>query len=315
MEKIIKQTIKKLPFVRRILGYRAEIRKIRKFLNNASSKFLFFAPPGHFYSPLPDINYLKQNKTKLFNIDCEIIPGIKINHQLQVELIEHFKEYYADMPFQEEQTDRYRYFFNNSWFRYADAIILYCMFRHFLPANVIEVGSGYSSAVMLDTSEHFLLPPPHITFIEPFPERLYTLLRTEDKKTCHIISSQVQQIEVDFFTRLQANDILFIDSSHISKIGSDVNYLLFDVMPRLRKGVLIHFHDIFWPFEYPETWLLGGRAWNETYLLRAFLQYNSDFKILFFNSYMGYKEKDLLQKNLPLFMKDAGQSLWLKKVN
>ncbi len=110
-----------------------------------------------------------------------------------------------------------------------------------------------------------------------------------------------------------AGDVVFIDSSHVVKIGSDVAYILFHILPELQPGVIVHFHDILWPFEYPEDWLCEGRAWNEAYVLRAFLQFNEAFDILYFNSYIWHHHAERLQQKMPLCMKNPGGSIWLQK--
>ena len=115
------------------------------------------------------------------------------------------------------------------------------------------------------------------------------------------------------FAQLQENDILFIDSTHVSKLNSDVNRIIFNILPALKKGVLIHFHDIFWPFEYPKTWVKEGRAWNEAYLLRAFLEYNTDFEILFFSHYTHLFNREWIAANMPLFLNNLGGNIWLRK--
>jgi len=107
---------------------------------------------------------------------------------------------------------------------------------------------------------------------------------------------------------------LFVDSSHVSKIGSDVNRIVFDILPILKPGVLVHFHDVLWPFEYPLQWIMEGKAWNEAYLLRAFLQYNSHFEIVLLNSFVGNVFKEFMEANMPTFLKEPGGSLWLRKV-
>lgn len=273
------------------------------------SPFLVFASPGHFYSPIPDMGFIDRHKGRLFDRTAVDIPGIDNNVAAQLALVEAFAKF--EMPFK-EQKDGLRYYFANPYFGHPDAIALYAMLRHYKPQRVIEVGSGFSSALMLDTNELFLSESICFTFIEPFPERLRSLLRTGDSHL--IIEDMVQNVPWETFGALQANDILFIDSSHVGKIGSDVTYLLTDVLPRLNPGVLVHFHDVFWPFEYPEEWLREGRAWNELYLLKAFLQFNSAFKILLFNSYLGIHHASTLERHLPGFMKSAGGSLWLQKV-
>ena len=153
------------------------------------------------------------------------------------------------------------------------------MMREFRPKRIIEIGSGFSSALMLDVNEKHFNNLIDLTFIEPYPDRLNKLVKPNDK--ANIIPQKLQDVDFNIFTKLEENDIFFIDSSHVSKAGSDVNSIIFNVLPLLKKGVLIHFHDIFYPFEYPEKWYKEGRYWNEAYILRAFLQFNSVFKIIY----------------------------------
>ena len=167
---------------------------------------------------------------------------------------------------------------------------------------------------MLDTNDLFLRRNVQFKFVEPYPERLLSLLRKEDNERCEIIQDKVQNVPIATFQELEANDILFIDSSHVSKIGSDVNFLIFEVLPNLKPGVIIHFHDVLWPFEYRKEWIVNKRAWNEAYILRAFLQYNSQFRILLFNSYLGYRFKKIFEDKMKIFLKDTGGSLWLEKI-
>ncbi|HJT80608.1 MAG TPA: class I SAM-dependent methyltransferase, partial [Chthoniobacterales bacterium] len=181
------------------------------------------------------------------------------------------------------------------------------------PGRVIEAGCGFSSGLMLDTDERFLGSATRFQFIEPNPTRLRSLLKPEDTGRLEIIERGVQEVPVESLIDLEPNDILFVDSSHVSKVGSDVNYLVFEVLPRLRPGVLVHFHDIYWPFEYPEHWVLEGRSWNEIYLMRGFLQHNDAFDILLFNNYLGERHSELMRETMPKFMVNAGGSLWLQR--
>lgn len=116
------------------------------------------------------------------------------------------------------------------------------------------------------------------------------------------------------FSELKANDILFIDSTHVSKLGSDVNSIFFNILPRLNSGVIIHLHDIFWPFEYPASWIQDGRAWNEIYILRAMLQHNKDYSILFFSDYLRNTYFNWFSENVPLFLRNSGGNFWIKNV-
>ena len=159
------------------------------------------------------------------------------------------------------------------------------MLNKLKPRKLIEVGSGFSSALILDTKDEFLKYPIELTFIDPNPQdRLTALLKDEDYKTTTIIKDIVQNTSIETFRELKENDILLIDNSHVSKTGSDVNYLMTDILPNLNKGVVVHIHDIFYPFEYPKEWLFNTRLnWNEIYSVHNFLLFNSAFKILFFS--------------------------------
>src|SRR5207249_3499894 len=156
------------------------------------------------------------------------------------------------------------------------------------PRRIIEVGSGYSSCAMLDTSELFFGGGIECCFIEPHPELLLSLVKPEDRErqTFRLLAKKLQEVDLAEFAALGEGDILFVDSSHVAKVGSDVNHLFSNVLPMLNRGVHIHFHDIFHPFEYPKEWVYRGISWNEAYVLKAFLQYNGAFRITFFNTFL-----------------------------
>lgn len=273
---------------------------------------ILFAPPGHFYSPLPSIIQAK----KYFETDrnCPTtIPGINLRDEEQLTLLRRFSYFRDDIPFSEDQNKISRYYYSNNYFGAGDSIIAYCMIRNYKPEKIIEIGSGFSSAAMLDTVDSLTGYTTNFTFIEPNAGRLLNLLSEEDRKSCRVIEAAVQSIAPELFSSLSKNDILFIDSSHISKLGSDLNFLLFDILPNLKPGVIIHFHDIIWPFEYPKEWIMQGISWNEAYLLRAFLSFNDSFEILYFNSFIGHCYPDVLEEYFPRCSKHTGGSMWLRK--
>jgi hypothetical protein len=222
-------------------------------------------PPGHFYSAIPNLDEIK---AKIDEIWCPLNPnmldGINLNPEKQLLLINNLQDFYTDIPWGDEKSIGKRYYYNNTAYSYSDAICLYFMIRYLKPKNIIEVGSGHSSCVMLDTNELFLDNSLNITFIEPYPQLLESLFKPEDRKNnkLKILASNLQDIPLDTFCNLQANDILFIDSTHVSKINSDVNYLIHKILPILNDGVYIHIHDVFYPFEYPKDWVFKGLAWN-----------------------------------------------------
>ena len=279
------------------------------------SPFLQLYPAGHFYSVIPNLSEVEANKDLLFR-HSDNLEGIDLCETEQLNMLGKLSCYYSDLPFSETpQTSTNRYYFQNEYFSYSDAIILHTMLRHFQPKQVIEIGSGFSSAVMLDTKDLFLHNSTNFKFIEPYPDRLLNLMNEEDKSQNSLIIKPVQEVEIELFTQLNTGDFLFIDSSHVVKIGSDVLQIIFNILPRLKSGVIVHFHDIFYPFEYPYKWIKAGRAWNEAYFLRAFLQFNNKFKILYFNSFMGLVHKESLEQKMPLCLKNIGGSLWLKKID
>jgi predicted O-methyltransferase YrrM len=305
-----------LSFLKLIPGSRQLSNALRRRYDQyGSNPFLGFAPPGHFSSPLPDIQLVDRRKATLFDKSITCIPGIETNVDDQLGLLDEFSRYYAEMPFKNEKSSALRYYFRNTYFCHGDAIILYSMLRRFRPRRIIEVGCGFSSAVILDTNDLFFSRRIALTFVEPHPERLFSFLSDEDIKQHEVLVDAVQDVQLERFSDLEVNDILFIDSSHVAKVGSDVVHLLTNVLPRLNKGVIVHFHDVFWPFEYPEEWIRGGRAWNESYVLKAFLQFNAKFKILFFNSYLATHHRAAVEQKLPLFVKNTGGSLWLEKTS
>lgn len=278
-------------------------------------------PPGHYGSPLPDPGDISGVYPKLTTNAGPDVPGVELNPFGQLALLHDLAPFAADPPFPAAPKPDFRYHYENPFFTYADAIVLYAMLRHLRPNRVIEVGSGFSSAVMLDTRDRCPEVRPELVFIEPTPDRLFGLLTPADRQTCTVVQSRVQWVPVDEFRTLGENDILFIDSSHVAKIGSDVNYLFFQVLPNLRPGVVVHVHDVFWPFEYPKAWYDLGWAWNEAYLLRAFLQFNASFEVMLFLSQLEAQYPDELKAAAPLSLTRAaatphtgGSSVWLRKV-
>jgi len=278
-----------------------------------NSPFATAAPPGHFHSPLPDLREIKARDSELFDQRMTDCPSVDLNDEVQKGLFEQFVAYYGDLPFPEKATAGFRYHFDNDYFSFGDAIILYSFLRHFRPSRVVEVGSGYSSGVMLDTSARFLQRAPSFTFIDPHPERLHGLLLPHDKDTSQILTVPVQRLQLEHFQELRESDILFVDSSHVVRIGSDVSYLVFEVLPSLAAGVIVQFHDVLWPFQYPRDWVHRGCAWNEAYFLRSFLQYNDTFEILFFNDYFAKKFGRDVKEHMPLMLRNPGGGLWLRK--
>lgn len=298
--------------MRRTLGYVLDrlpyVSALRRIARDAGA-----FPPGHFYSPIPTKAEVARHVEAMRAGKSEV-RDIRFNHQQQFQALQAFAGFYDDLPFPNQRSETCRYYYDQTAFPHPDAIFLYSFLRQIQPARIIEVGSGLSSAVILDTVDRFFHAAPEITFVEPYPVHLNELLRDADRKSVRILERQVQDVPVDVFLSLQAGDLLFIDSSHVLKCGSDLQFLFFEVLSRLPVGVYVHFHDIFETFEYPEEWLRSGWYWNEVYLLRAFLTNNNAWEIYFFNNYVRKRFEKFLEERMPLCLNNIGGSLYIKRV-
>jgi predicted O-methyltransferase YrrM len=271
-----------------------------------------FSPPGHFYSPLPS----QAEIAEAFSRGQFGPPfgGVDLNEAAQFARLERFAAYYPEQPFPAQPTPGRRFHMENSSYGHYDAIMLYGMLREARPRRIIEVGSGFSSAAMLDLNDHVIGGAVEFTFIDPDLSRLRPLLREGDAARATLIERRVQEVPLETFAALGENDVLFIDSSHVSKIGSDVNRLFFDVLPSLAPGVLVHIHDVAGNLEYPRDWLEQGRAWNEQYLLRAFLMYNPAWRMELFSAWLWNQRTNLIREKMPLCARGGGGQMWLRKL-
>jgi predicted O-methyltransferase YrrM len=258
-----------------------------------------FVAPGHFYSPLTsDADIAKA-------LTWSGAPGVDLAETEQLQLAAKLT------PDMQAPLAGPRYQTVNNMYGPADASVYRAMLRQFRPQRIIEVGSGYSTAAALDAAdEDDGLPGLEITCIEPYPDRLLGLLRPADHDRVTIIREPVQDVEVSAFKQLEAGDFLFIDSTHVLKAGSDVAWLFLHVLPHLKPGVIVHVHDLFWPFEYPEEWLREHRDWTEAYLVHAFLAGNADWEILLFSSWLWSCHQELIPRHL---VSDGPGALWLRR--
>jgi len=271
-----------------------------------------FAPPGHYYSPVPSREDIEKYIAKLDRTSDDF-RAITLADDKQRELLESLKTYSSLIPFKETPVEGLLYYFDNTHYTHTDAAILFCMLHHLRPKRVIEIGSGFSTCVTLDANRLFLGSQIEITSIDPHPDRIRSLTQQlPDRLT--LVENNLQETDIRMFDQLDAGDILFVDSTHVSKAGSDVNYLFFEILPRLKRGVVIHLHDIFHRFEYSARWLREGRAWNEAYLLHAFLQYNDEFRVLLFVNYMQKAHKAWFDEHMPDAFSKGGGCFWMQKV-
>lgn len=311
IDAMIEKILRQFRFVRRLERQGERLRQENERLQREVAALAKFFPPGHFYSPLPDDREIAEAFAR--GGFGPPFPGVDLREDAQRGLLEALAAFYPTQPFPESPTPGRRYHLDNPSYGHFDGLILHCMLRHLQPRRVIEVGSGFSSAAMLDTNELSLGNRMQLTFIDPDMSRLRPLLREGDAGVVRLIERRVQDVPLEEFEALEAGDVLFIDSSHVSKIGSDVNRLYLDVLPRLAPGVHVHIHDVAGNLEYPREWLEEGRAWNEQYLLRAFLMFNDVFEVELHTVRMINRHEDFFRERMPLCLRGGGGQLWLRR--
>lgn len=259
---------------------------------------------GHFYSPLVDVNQLKDDE-----IENDITHlGFDLREEKQKQLLSLFEKFAQYISFDKEKTSEDRYFYTNGQFPGLDAAVLFSIMALYKPSKIIEIGCGFSTLVMNECNKSVLGGQVEITCIEPYPRDFLKLLHG-----IKLVEAVAQDTPIELFLNLKEGDILFIDSSHVSKFGSDVNFIIFKLIPHLKPGVIIHIHDIFIPDDYPIEWIKQGRNWNEQYLVKALLMGNTHLDILWLSHFMGSRFPNLVSSIFHGFPEIGhGGSLWLE---
>lgn len=274
----------------------------------------------HFYSSIPDTRILKA-RTDFWDREMDLV-GVDMRPDQQLELLDHLlPKYKNEFDFPENKTSvPYEYYVNNGSFGLVSAAVLHGMIRHYKPGTVIEVGSGFSTfasaraGLMNQADGH----PFRLIAVEPHPD---VVLKGGFPGLSELIQKPAEELDATFFDRLSDRDILFIDSSHVLRIGGDVAFLYLEVLPRLKKGVIVHIHDIMFPRHYPKDLVIGQQFfWNEQYLLQAFLTYNNQFEVLFCASFLHDKYPERVKAVIPP-PKSRGRvenylstSFWMRRV-
>jgi hypothetical protein len=292
-------------------------RVLSKLRAIARSRDAPFVPPGHFYSPLVDAKAVAAERNRLWPA-APVTAGIDWNdaghRRLLTEVFPRHLPLYDYPEVLPDGPDLADFYTRNPQFSWLDARALFVLLHDWRPRRIIEVGSGYSSLLIADVNRRWFGSGIHVTCIEPYPR---PFLKHRIEGLSRLVAEKVQNVAVAEFSSLAAGDILFIDSSHVAKTGSDVNRLYFDVLPTLAPGVHIHVHDIFLPHEYPQPWVINdNRSWNEQYLVQALLMYSHGFRVEFGCAYAFHACPDLVARALahPKGRSFGGGSLWLTKL-
>lgn len=288
------------------IGHGYQDAENSKAFFNLSQSMGYHVTADHFYSPIPNTANLPEDLDSR-RFDC--LPALNLNLSKQLELLTKLGDWAHEMKdTPRTHQNEFDYCWFNSKFCFTDAAIYHSMIRMLRPAQVLEIGAGYST--MVSTRAARLNGNTRVRCIEPYPiDALKNCMPGLDE----LIATPLQSVSPAEFDSLGQNDILFVDSTHISKAASDVNYIMFNILPRLKAGVIVHFHDIFLPMDYPRKYLTEHRLfWNEQYLLLAFLLFNPRVEVLLGAHHLVTDHPQSIAEAFPFVSTFVGSSFWLK---
>lgn len=265
----------------------------------------------HYYQPM--INPKKHLKKSLR--DDRKLQGIDFNIEYQLNLLAKFNYNEELLKFPISKEKDVEFYYDNGSYCSGDAEYLYNMIRYFKPKRIIEIGSGNSTLMVRNAIANNILDVAdyvcqHIC-IEPYEKPWLEKIKVE------LVREKVENLDLSFFQKLETNDILFIDSSHIIRPQGDVLFEYLELLPTLKSGVLVHIHDVFTPKDYLNEWVFKQHLfWNEQYLLEAFLTFNSEFRIIGALNYLTHKYPNEFVDKCPIFAKQKGRepgAFWMIK--
>lgn len=274
--------------------------------------------PVHYYSPLPDVSKARKNLAR-WNRESQL-PAVGMNVERQASFIQKLKPFSsecASLPIFSKITEAGY----GPGYGEVEAYFLHCMIRYLKPGRIIEVGSGVSTFFALNALDMNRKDSNHASAemhcVEPYPSKKLEELQSEKRIILQV--KEVQDVPASFFESLGENDILFIDSTHAGKIDSDVFYIYLEILPRLKTGVVVHIHDIYFPYltcppEHPVFPLT--MLWNENAICQSFLAFNDAFEILMCQSYLHFKQPSAISDFLSVYDRERHfpSSLWLRRV-
>jgi hypothetical protein len=277
----------------------------------ALNRIGIFPLRDHYYEPLFSTETLRGTLDTARNL-----PGIDLREAAQLELVASFQRFTSETSrFPRSGAKPGSFALDSGNFGPGDAEVLHSMVRSCRPQRVLEVGSGYSTLVVkgaLELNERDGAPKASHVCIEPYE---MPWLEAAGIRT---VRERVENVGLDVFRTLERGDILFIDSSHMIRPGGDVLFLYLRVLPQLASGVLIHIHDIFTPFDYPERWLVDKVCfWNEQYLLEALLSENPHYRVLASLNFLYDKHRQELAAACPSLREltdNPPKSFWIERV-
>lgn len=264
-----------------------------------------------YYSNIPSFEEIENSYEYTSEQPPYLLPGIFDEERFR-KTLEQLLEFSGEFspPLEGNESDCQNFFWKNSMFSYSDAMSYYCFIRHLRPANIIEIGSGFSTFVALEAVKKNGVGTIHC--IEPYPR---DFLKDNKRIRLHILKAQ--DVNSDFLNAIiQDGDILFIDSTHTVKTGSDCLHIYLRLLPAIRRNIYVHAHDIFLPYGIPKEWLYDFQYyWTEQYLLLAFLMDNSKASTLFGSNYNAQWNSSLMASFMDGKYPSGGGSFWFKYDN
>jgi hypothetical protein len=263
--------------------------------------------PNSYATPLNDVPFLREHP-ELW-LEEEIPAEVEWDLDGQLELLRTLHRYTGELSeVPHEAAGPGRFHWGNEVFPSGDASAYYGIVRHLQPRRVIEVGAGWSTLVLkmaLEANDRSC----EVTLIEPDLKREVV---GELSAGWQVEERPLQLADLAVFEDLGPQDVVFYDGSHCVRTASDVNWMFFQVLPRLAPGVWIHVHDLSWPRDYSAIWVLDeGLTWNEQYLVQAFLMGNASYRVRLAVSMLALLRSDEVEA---LFDRFPGASLWIEKV-
>ena len=262
-----------------------------------------------FYSPIPDLAALPasiwERRSELAGIDFDLGAQLAFLERLRQQLAEFRPPTAASGPDQ--------YAADNPSYPPADAAVLHAIVRGLKPKRIVELGSGHSTlvaAAACAANEHEGSTCDYRAF-DPFPK----VARPGLPGLTELSATRAEELPAELFVGLGQDDLLVVDTTHTVKTGGDVNHIVLDVLPRLGRGVLVHFHDVFLPWEYPRQWAEDyGLYWAEQYLLQAFLSLNPDFEIACALYALSREQPERLRELVPAWGGDSTPgAFWIRR--
>lgn len=268
--------------------------------------------PRNYYAPVPDPADLTpevwQRRSELAGIDLDLDAQVTF---VRDELAPFVAEW---RPRRSGEWGDGRFYLDNGMYESGDAELLYAIVRRFRPARMIELGSGFTTLAAAEACERNAADGAECRYdvYDPYPREL---VAPDARWPTATHEERAQDVALERFLELGEDDLLIVDTTHVVKMGGDVNRVILDVLPRLALGVLVHFHDIWLPWEYHPGLVAELGFWNEQYLLQAYLSENPRWRVVLAAQALARDRRADLEATVPSLAGSPAQptSFWIQR--